>query len=128
MTLKKFRDLLCALQGLCGTFTGIKDDDLTLPGGDKAKSTEAFVSSWQISETCSSKPEFRSPCDGNPRKKKLAEEKCAALMGDLFKRKFTNTVFLTVGIISTMLVELNNIHHKNYLLRCVYLFQYFNTF
>ena len=83
-----YRGRVC---GLCGTFTGITNDDLELPDGNLTSNVHTFGLGWAvtphnrllipIADTSCRDPAMASghPCDGKPGIKQKAEEYCSLI-------------------------------------------------
>ncbi|KAF4531557.1 hypothetical protein B566_EDAN013560 [Ephemera danica] len=72
-------------EGLCGTFNGKREDDLTTAQGEVTTNIQTFVDSWRVSPECTDKVELGNPCDRNPQRKQKAMEKCSVLKKAVFQ-------------------------------------------
>ncbi|KZC09215.1 Hemocytin [Dufourea novaeangliae] len=84
--------------GLCGNMNGDKGDDLISKHGERARSIEAFASSWRtenIGEMCDEYPNTKHSCDSNPFISSEAVDFCTDLLSDHRFQACANTISLT---------------------------------
>ena len=66
--------------GLCGTYNGIRNDDLWTSYGTIVTDPVEFGNSWKVDPSCENATFVANPCDDDPVRKSIAQQNCSALL------------------------------------------------
>ena len=66
--------------GLCGTYNGIRNDDLWTSYGTIVTDPVEFGNSWKVDPSCENATFVANPCDNDPVRKSIAQQNCSALL------------------------------------------------